>query len=352
MSELNAKAIREGNRLALTRALTAVENDEPSGQALLTALYPYTGQAHLIGVTGAPGTGKSTLVNQLAKAFRTGCKTTPVPKVAIIAVDPTSPFTGGALLGDRIRMRDLSGDKGIFIRSMASRGALGGLAHHTTALTTILDGAGYEIIIIETVGAGQAEVEIAQLAHTVIVVEAPGLGDDIQAIKAGILEIADILVVNKADRPGAENTARALKAMLEMAKGGVSLPPAGKHLRQSPSPSATATAAPQETHRWQPPVKLVTATLGEGIDELTHTIQEHRQYLLDTDRWHLKESYRIKKDLDSLIQEKLMRDWRSGLDQETYKTIFKQIIRREISPYQALDFLISAQNNRSNRRSK
>ncbi len=350
MSELDAKAIREGNRLALTRALTAVENDEPAGQAILTALYPHTGGAHLIGVTGAPGTGKSTLVNQLAKAFRTVSEDSQAPNIAIIAVDPTSPFTGGALLGDRIRMRDLSGDKGIFIRSMASRGALGGLAHHTTALSTILDGAGYEIIIIETVGAGQAEVEIAQLAHTVIVVEAPGLGDDIQAIKAGILEIADILVVNKADRPGAENTARALKAMLEMAKGGSSLPPAGKHLRQSPSPSATT--APQETHRWQPPVNLVTATLGEGIDELMHTIQEHRQYLLDTDRWHLKESYRIKKDLDSMIQEKLMRDWRSHLDQETYETIFKQIIHREISPYQAVDFLISAQNNRSNRRSK
>jgi LAO/AO transport system kinase len=330
-----------------------VENDEPSGQTILTALYPHTGQAHLIGVTGAPGTGKSTLVNQLAKAFRAEKEIHQAPRVAIIAVDPTSPFTGGALLGDRIRMRDLSGDKGIFIRSMASRGALGGLAHHTTALTTILDGAGYEIIIIETVGAGQAEVEIAKLAHTVIVVEAPGMGDDIQAIKAGILEIADILVVNKADRPGAENTARALKAMLEMANGGGSLPPAGKHLRQSTSATRSNTEAPPiETPRWQPPVKLVTATQGKGIDALTHTIQEHHQYLVETDRWYLKESYRIKKDLESMIQQKLMQDWQSGLDQETYETIFQRIIHREISPHEAVDFLLSAQNNRSNRRSK
>ncbi|MBE0695833.1 MAG: methylmalonyl Co-A mutase-associated GTPase MeaB, partial [Anaerolineaceae bacterium] len=166
--------ILAGERLALARLLTLVENDTPKGRAALNGLFPYTGKAHLIGITGSPGTGKSSLVNQIAKAFRVDG----VEKVAIIAVDPSSPFTGGALLGDRIRMRDLSGDPGVFIRSMASRGALGGLSRATASVVEVLDAAGYEIILIETVGAGQSEVDIARLAHTVVVVEAPGLGDD------------------------------------------------------------------------------------------------------------------------------------------------------------------------------
>ena len=199
-----AEQLLSGNRLALTRLLTQVENDTPEGRAALTELFPHTGKAHLIGVTGAPGTGKSSLVNQLALHFRKQEER----RVAIVAVDPSSPFTGGAVLGDRVRMRDLAGDPGVFIRSMASRGSLGGLARATAGLVQVFDAAGFDIVLIETVGAGQAEVEIARLAHTTLVVEAPGLGDDIQAIKAGILEIADILVVNKADRPGVESTLR------------------------------------------------------------------------------------------------------------------------------------------------
>jgi LAO/AO transport system kinase len=206
-------SILEGNRLSLSRLLTQVENNSPAGRAALAELFPHTGKAHLIGVTGAPGTGKSSLVNQLTLYYRKQKN----KKVAIIAVDPSSPFTGGAVLGDRVRMRDLSGDNGVFIRSMASRGSVGGLAHTTAALVQVFDAAGYDIIIIETVGAGQSEVDIARLAHTTIVVEAPGLGDEIQAIKAGILEIADVLVVNKADRPGVENTERALRSTLELA---------------------------------------------------------------------------------------------------------------------------------------
>lgn len=251
MAQIDTLAIRQGDRLALSRALTAVENEQPESRAILATLFPFTGHAHLIGVTGGTGTGKSTLVNQLAKTFRASNDGLEPPKIAVIAVDPSSPFTGGALLGDRIRMQDLAGDKGIFIRSMASRGALGGLAHKTAAFTTILDGAGYDIILIETVGAGQAEVEIARLAHTVVVVEAPGLGDGIQAIKAGILEIADILVVNKADRPDAENTARALRMMLEITYGNGSMPVAGKHrLQKKPS---QAQATPQNKPAWEPP---------------------------------------------------------------------------------------------------
>src|SRR5919106_3196622 len=200
-------SVLEGNRLALARLLTEVENNSSDGRAALANLFPHTGKAHLIGVTGGSGTGKSSLVNQLALHYR---KTDDLRKrVAIVAVDPSSPFTGGAVLGDRVRMRDLSGDSGIFIRSMASRGSLGGIAQATSAMTQVFDAAGFNIIIIETVGAGQSEVDIASTAHTTLVVEAPGLGDEVQAIKAGILEIADLLVVNKADRPGVDKTLRA-----------------------------------------------------------------------------------------------------------------------------------------------
>ncbi len=199
-----AASVLSGDRLALARLLTRVENDTPEGRAALDELFPHTGKAHLIGVTGAPGTGKSSLVNQIALSFRKLGQ-----RVAIVAIDPSSPFTGGAVLGDRVRMRDLAGDAGVFIRSMASRGSLGGLAQATAGVVQVFDAAGFDIILIETVGAGQSEVDIARLAHTTIVVEAPGLGDDIQAIKAGILEIADILVINKADRPGVESTERA-----------------------------------------------------------------------------------------------------------------------------------------------
>src|SRR5512141_2959497 len=205
--------VLEGHRLSISRLLTQVENDSPDGRSALTELFPHTGKSHLIGVTGAPGTGKSSLVNQLALLYRKAHD----KKVAIVAVDPSSPFTGGAVLGDRVRMRDLSGDSGVFIRSMATRGSLGGIAQKTASVVQIFDAAGFEVILIETVGAGQSEVDIARLAHTTLVVEAPGLGDDIQAIKAGILEIADILVINKADRPGVESTERALKSMLDLA---------------------------------------------------------------------------------------------------------------------------------------
>src|SRR5512140_1820608 len=205
------ESVLSGDRLALARLLTRVENLSPDGRAALAELFPHSGKAHLVGVTGAPGTGKSSLVNRLALHFR-GQKL----RVAIVAVDPSSPFTGGAVLGDRVRMRDLSGDSGVFIRSMASRGSLGGLAQATAGVVQVFDAAGFEIVLVETVGAGQSEVDIARTAHTTLVVEAPGLGDDVQAIKAGILEIADVLVVNKADLPGADAAVKALTAMLEL----------------------------------------------------------------------------------------------------------------------------------------
>jgi LAO/AO transport system kinase len=211
------ESLLAGDRLALSRVLSQVENHTSQGQAALSELFPHAGHAQLVGITGAPGTGKSSLVNQLARYYRQPPQGEQPRRVAVVAVDPSSPFTGGAILGDRIRMRDLAGDPGVFIRSMATRGSLGGLAGTTSSLVQVLDAAGFETILIETVGVGQAEVDVAQLAHTVLVVEAPGMGDDVQAIKAGILEIADVLVVNKADQSGATNTERILRGMLELA---------------------------------------------------------------------------------------------------------------------------------------
>jgi LAO/AO transport system kinase len=199
-----------GNRYALARLISQVEDDGVDARAALTALYPHTGTAHLVGVTGPPGSGKSTLVNEFAKELRAQGIT-----VGIIAVDPTSPFTGGALLGDRVRMRDLAGDPGVFIRSMATRGSLGGLAQATSDVIKVLDAAGFDMILVETVGAGQAEVDIASTTHTTVVLEAPGMGDEVQALKAGLMEIADILVVNKADHAGADRTARALEMVID-----------------------------------------------------------------------------------------------------------------------------------------
>src|SRR6185436_12109509 len=252
-----AKSVLEGNRLSLSRLLTQVENDSVEGRAALSELFPHTGKAHLIGVTGAPGTGKSSLVNQLAQYYRKNEDR----KIAIVAVDPSSPFTGGAVLGDRVRMRDLSGDEGVFIRSMATRGSLGGIAQKTASLVQIFDAAGYESIIIETVGAGQSEVDVARLAHTTVVVEAPGLGDEIQAIKAGILEIADVLVINKADRPGVENTERALRSTLELAHP-------TKRVFRHHGKSMSISAPTIDSTIWIPPIVKTIATEGKGIDEL------------------------------------------------------------------------------------
>src|SRR6266508_5036758 len=261
-------SVLAGDRLALARLLSQVENDSPEGRTTLAELFLSTGKAHLIGVTGAPGTGKSSLVNQLALHFRRQDN----KRVAIVAVDPSSPFTGGAVLGDRVRMRDLAGDSGVFIRSMASRGSLGGLAQTTASVVQVFDAAGYDIVIIETVGAGQGEVDIARLAHTTIVVEAPGLGDDIQAIKAGILEIADILVVNKADRPGVENTEKALRSTLELAH------PTRRVFRHHGRDMQVDESSPTSEENgalWIPPIHKTISTEGKGILELAASIAKH-----------------------------------------------------------------------------
>lgn len=329
-------SLREGNRLALSKVLTHVENNTPTGQQAIETLFPFTGRAYLIGITGAPGTGKSTLVNSLALSLRRQAN---IPKVAIIAVDPSSPYTGGALLGDRVRMRDLSGDTGIFIRSMASRGALGGLAHTTTAMSQVLDAAGYDIILIETVGAGQSEVEIAGLAHTVIVVEAPGLGDEIQAIKAGILEIADILVVNKSDKPGAENSRRALQAMLEMARGGGYNPPARKHLFQVTEPAAIV-EVPDESE-WTPPIICTIATENQGMDELLEAIKNHQKYLKKSTLWERRDKENLAIELEGLIRDALSEKWATEMPKEVIERTLDEIYQRKIAPHTAVKHLLA-----------
>ncbi len=329
------KAIPEGNRLALARLLSQIENQTPAGLAALNALFPKTGRAHLIGVTGAPGTGKSSLVNQLARHYRHPPEGQTKKRVAVIAVDPSSPFTGGAVLGDRIRMRDLVGDPGVFIRSMASRGSLGGLANTTASMVQVFDAAGYEVILIETVGAGQAEVDIARLAHTTLVVEAPGLGDDIQAIKAGILEIADILVVNKADRPGAANTVRALKNSLKLAHPAPRVFQHHGQIERVPAP-----APPPDEALWIPLVQRTVATTGEGVTELAESVAQHYQHLQTTGGLQRRERARLQSELNQRIQEALVARWQESVSNGQYEAALAGLMSRALSPAQAVTLLV------------
>src|SRR5579863_6537442 len=243
-----AAQVRAGDTRAISRAITAIENSDSRAEDLLRELFPYTGRAYLIGVTGAPGTGKSTLVDKLAAYYRAQGKT-----VGIIAVDPTSPYTGGAVLGDRIRMQGHATDSGIFIRSMATRGFFGGLARATSDVALVLDAAGKRIVIIETVGVGQDEIDIVRLADCTLVLVVPGLGDDVQNMKAGLMEVADIFVLNKAEREGAEHLEQQLHAMLELA------------------PSHN------DGRGWTPPVIRTTATEGEGVAEIAHAIEKFHE---------------------------------------------------------------------------
>lgn len=323
---LSIEAVLAGDRLALARLLTEVENDTPAGRAAMDALYPFTGRAHLVGVTGAPGTGKSSLVNQLARAFRQGGNPR---RVGIIAVDPTSPFTGGAILGDRLRMRDLAGDPGVFIRSMANRGALGGLSRTTAALTRALDAAGYDLILVETVGAGQSEVDIARLAYTTLVVEAPGLGDDIQAIKAGILEIADILVINKADRPGVENTERALRNMLEYGH------PVRRMENGFHHADVGLQAAAENAEFWLPPVLKTIATQEVGIAEVVEAIERHAAHLQSTGELEERRQLRLRNEVQHLLLDELLERWSEDGGTGRLEEILQSVYDRRISPRQA-----------------
>lgn len=329
--------VLSGDRLALARVITQIENQTERGLEMLDELFPYTGRAHFIGITGSPGAGKSSLVNQLVQQLLARPDHQDA-RIAVVAVDPTSPFSGGAVLGDRVRMRELMTHPRIFIRSMASRGALGGLAQTTGQVVQALDAAGFETIIIETVGAGQTEVDIARLAHTVVVVEAPGMGDDIQAIKAGILEIADILVVNKADHFGAENTVSALRSMLELAHVSTHDLQHHGHLTLDPAPGAEA----GEDEGWKPKVLQTIATQASGIDALLDEIIRHQAFLAEH---HLRERFdrqRMTVEFNRLIREQLYTAWRMTVSAEDINALLEDIFRRKLSPHRAVKQILRA----------
>lgn len=284
------RRIRAGEIRALSRAISTVEDHTPESTELLKALFPFSGNALLLGLTGAPGAGKSTLVDQIARAYRKEGKT-----IGIVAVDPTSPFSGGAILGDRIRMLSHHADHGIYIRSMATRGSLGGLASTTADVATVLDASGRDIVMIETVGVGQDEIDIVRLADVTIVVLVPGMGDDVQTIKAGIMEIADIFVINKADRDGAERVEREIRAMQTLA------------LRHD---------------AWTPPIVKTVASEGSGITELLQAIEKYREYLIQSDR----------------VRTRRIENWRERIAEMLRDALFQRVLSHYLSEGEATRF--------------
>ena len=300
MQESLVDRLLAGDRLALTRALSLVENRRPGAGALLRAITPHTGHAYLLGITGPPGSGKSTLTTALIRALRARGD-----RVAVLAVDPTSAISGGALLGDRIRMLEFHSDPGVFIRSMASRGTLGGLAAATGDLTGVLDAFGFDWVIIETVGVGQDEVAVAGLADTTLLIEVPGLGDDVQAIKAGVLEVADILVVNKADQEGASRVAGLLRAMLSLAPTGP----------------------------WKPPILLTIAAQGQGVAEVLDAIAQHRAFLDTSGQRAARLQARLRAEVLDRAQELLLAELRARLDTDpALAPLLAALAAREVDP--------------------
>ena len=304
-----AARILQGDVRAISRAITAIENHSPDSEQLLKQLFPHTGTAYLTGITGAPGTGKSTLVDRLAAVHRKRQE-----RVGVIAVDPTSPYSGGAILGDRIRMQGHAGDLGIFIRSMATRGFLGGLARSTAEVALLLDAAGKRQILIETVGVGQDEIDIVRLADCVLVVLVPGLGDDIQNMKAGLMEIGDIFVLNKADREGADRLEEQLHAMLSLV-----MPRDG----------------------WHPPVVRTVATENRGIDELSATVDKFRKHFESSEQRRQKHVDHWERRLIEMLESRLLEKVLGGKDGESrLRDLAAAVAERKKDPFSAVSELL------------
>lgn len=312
-----------GDRRSLARLLTAVENRTGIAEAALRRLYPLAGKAHIVGITGPPGSGKSTLVAALTSVARTEGRT-----VGVIAVDPSSPITGGALLGDRVRMQLHSGDRDVFIRSMAARGHAGGLASTSSAAAAVMDAVGFDLILIETVGTGQSEVEVAAAADTTVVLEAPEMGDEVQAIKAGLLEVADLVVVNKGDRPGAQRTASQLRAML------VAAPRVGGSGASDPG-EAPARPRPKE-----PLVLVTTASTGEGIPELLGALDRHRESLT-AGLTPAARRARAEAQVWAIVAERLRHRLGSDGLRPATDAVLAEVADHRLDPYTAADRLLA-----------
>lgn len=304
-----ARELLAGNRLALSRAITAIENEYPEANTIMKQIYPHTGNAYVLGITGPPGAGKSTLTDKLARAYRAKGKT-----VGIVAVDPTSPFTGGAILGDRIRMNGLTLDEGVFIRSMGTRGSLGGLSHKTADAVKAMDAFGKDIVIVETVGVGQSEVDIVKAADTTMVILIPGMGDDIQAIKAGILEIGDLFAINKSDLDGADKLVREINMMLDL--------------------DSLMTD-------WRPPIQKVVANQNEGIEELLVRIAEHRAHIDKSGELARRRTKRTRDETLDILSAHIGTYIKQRIvDTGRLDAYVDQIKRRETDPYTVVSELM------------
>jgi LAO/AO transport system kinase len=303
-----AKGILAGDRRSIAKAITIAENNPAEAKKLIASIYPHTGKAHVIGLTGPGGSGKSTLIEKIVREYRRAGKT-----VGVVAVDPTSPFSGGAFLGDRIRMQELSTDEGVFIRSMATRNYSGGIAKATKDAVKVLDAGGKDVILVETVGAGQSEVEIIKVALTIIVIHAPGLGDEIQAIKAGMMEIADIFVVNKADRENADKAAMDIQAILQMNN---------------------------KEAAWKPPILKTKALTGEGVPQLIEKIEEHRRFL-EKEQGHKRSLGKAETELVEAIKENVTNSIINELkDEKKFDELLQKIVGKEIDPTTAAEKLL------------
>lgn len=305
-----AKKVLSGDSRAIARLITLAENNDPSAANAMKDIHPHTGKAHVIGITGVMGSGKSTLISELTRQYRKQGKT-----VGIIAIDPTSPFSGGALLGDRVRMMELATDEGVFIRSMGTRGMLGGLTSAVYDVVEILDASGKDIVIVETVGVGQAEVDVIKIADTTLVIIVPGLGDSIQTLKAGVMEIADIYVVNKADKDGVEQTVAEVESLVDIACS--------------------------EKER-KTPILTAIAKEGKGVKELVKEIEDHKDYLKKTKEFEAQRRLRYEAELVEIIRKRLMN---FIFDEEQFKdkveSLIEQISKKEIDPHSAAEEILS-----------